>query len=426
MTAPVKYVGQPTGPMQFIAELGCETGTFVEAPGGKKPALGYHVPVSMRGDYRPEELANYDPQKTYRTDVFGKVLCYGTTKAGEKCSRRAVNRYPRCDIHGGRLHPLDKIVSDSQEGTNSQETQALSRYRQFLAGQLTVDDLDDEELACCGFRAANGSIFKPRNVPREVAQAFQRAIYERAQTELRSFTVEAAQTMGEIMKNKNVEPDIRLKAALSIIERNLGKTPQVIAVAEAKAYEEVFDGILSVSRDESRAARGIESSSLAIESANNTIDVEVVESEPLGTTEQSDANNVSEKGNDIQPPFGSESSELSTDTTGIAQSNVGVDDIRSDARLFERNPAILAQSIEVKPFEYDLSDKSEDIKKETRKRYARRAFENTPDVPFTLIKTPLTNGHTHIQIDPASIPKPKKQSKSKAAQRKSYTLSDFS
>lgn len=426
MTAPVKYVGTPTGPMQFIAELGCETSTFVEKPGGKKPALQYHVPMSMRGDYRPEELANYDPQKTYRTDAFGKVLCYGLTKAGEKCSRRAVNRFPRCDIHGGRLHPLDKIVSNSQEGTNPQETQALSRYKQFLAGQLTVDDLEDEELATCGFRAANGSIFKPRNVPREVAQAFQRAIYERAQTELRSLTVEAAQTMGEIMKNKNVEPDIRLKAALSIIERNLGKTPQVIAVSDAKAYEEVFDGILSVSRAESRAARGLESSSLAIESANNTIDAEVVESESLGTTEQQDANPLSDKGFDVQPPFGSESSQMSTDTTGIATSNASVDDIRSDARLFERNPAILAQSIEVKPFEYDLSDKSDDIKKETRKRYARRAFENTPDVPFALIKTPLTNGHTHVQIDPASIPKPKKQSKTQVAQRKSYTLSDFS
>jgi hypothetical protein len=426
MSAPVKYVGQPTGPSRFVPELGCETATFVEAPGGKKPALAYHIPVSMRGDYRPQELANYDPQKPYRTDVLGKALCESITKSGDICSRRAINRCPHCDVHGGRIHPLDKIIQDTQEATNSQETQSLSRYRQFLAGQLTVDDLDDEELACCGFRAANGSIFKPRNVPREVAQAFQRAIYERAQSELRSLTVEAAQTMGEIMKNKNVEPDIRLKAALSIIERNLGKTPQVIAVTEAKAYEEVFDGILSVSRSESRAARGLESSSLAIESENNTIDAEVVESESLGTQEQQDANPLSDNGFDVQPSSGAESSTQSLDATGNEQSNAGFSDIGSDARLFERNPAILAQSIEVKPFEYDLSDKTDDIKKETRKRYARRALENIPDVPFSLIRTPLTNGHTHIQIDPSTLPKPKKESKSKVAQRKSYTLSDFS
>ena len=426
MSAPVKFVGKPTGPMRFIPELGCETATFVEPPGGKKPALNYHVPLNMRGDYRPDDLANYDPQKAYRTDVLGKVLCYAYSKTGDRCNKRAVNRFPRCDVHGGRLHPLDKIVSDTQEGANSQEQQSLSRYRQFLAGQLTVDDLDDEELACCGFRAANGSIFKPRNVPREIAQAFQRAIYERAQAELRSLTVEAAQTMGEIMKNKTIEPDIRLKAALSIIERNLGKTPQVIAVTEAKAYEEVFDGILSVSRSESRAARGIESSSAAIESASNTIDVEVVESESLGTEEQSDANSVPEESNDIQSPFGVESSANSVVAHGITQSNASLDTIGSDARLFERNPAILAQTIEVKPFEYDLSDKSEDIKKATRKRYAAKAFADKPDVPFVLIKTPLNNGRTHVVIDSSKLPKPKTPSKSKVAQRKSYTLSDFS
>ena len=278
----------------------------------------------MRGDYRPQDLANFDPQKNYRTDVLGKVLCYAFNQSGERCSKRAVNRYPRCDIHGGRLHPLDKLVRDEEKAANEAEGQALSRYRQFLAGQLSVDDLEDEELATCGFRAANGSIFKPKNVPREMAQAFTRAIYERAQAELRSLTVEAAQTMGEIMKNKNVEPDIRLKAALSIVERNLGKTPQVYAITDAKAYEEVFDGILHVSRDESRRARGVESSSPAIESRDSIIDAEVVESGPLGTEEQPDAKDVPTKDVGVQSITGSEN-------IGTADGPVPADNERSSA-----------------------------------------------------------------------------------------------
>lgn len=432
MNTPVKYVGLPTGPNKFVPEFGCEVSTFVEKPGGKVPALSYHVPLELRGDYRPQDLANYDPQKSYRTDPFGKVLCYAKTKAGSTCSKRAVNRYPRCDVHGGRLHPLDKIIQDPPEASNYEEPQELSRYRQFLAGQITIDDLDDEELACCGFRTARGSIFKPRNVPRELAQAFQRAIYDRAQQELRSLTVEAAQTMGEIMKNKNVEPDIRLKAALSIIERNLGKTPQVIAVAEAKAYEEVFDGILSISRDESRAIRGLESSSAAIESANNTIDAEVVESESLGTERVEDENPVQGKDFGIQPTNGSShvGQGHSSDVSGNTNSNGPIDQRDNEkglnSRLFERNQAILAKSIEIKPFEYDLSDHSEDIKKETRKRYARRSLENKPDISFKLIQTPLNNGRTHVKIDSSKLPKPKKPSKSAVAQRKSYTLNDFS
>lgn len=433
MSAPVKYVGLPTGPMKFIPEFGCEVPTFVEKPGGKSEALMYHVPPMMRGDYRPQELANYNPDREYRVDFNGKVLCNKQTQAKKDCTKRAANRSPACELHGGRLHPLDKIVRDKEEEANSNAAQGLTRYRLFLAGQLTVDDLDDEELASCGFRMPNGGIFKPRNVPRELAQGFQRAIYDRAQRELRSLTVEAAQTMGEIMKNKNVEPDIRLKAALSIIERNLGKTPQIIAVAETKAYEEVFDGILSSSRDESRAARGIESSSLAIESANNTIDAEVVESEPLGTKRVDDGNTVSEKDFGVQQTTGAGSDSSTGSSSNVAIGNDQgngsnyEDNIESGSsrRGFERNMAILAQGIVVKPFEYDLSDHSDDIKKETKKRYARRAYENKPDVPFQFIVTPLNNGHSHVIVDSTKLPKTKTESKSKAAQRKSYTLSDF-
>lgn len=410
MNSPVQFVGMATGPAKFVPEFGCEVNTFTQEPGGKKPALTYHVPLHMRGDYRPEELANFNPQKTYRTDPLGKMLCYGQTKAGERCNRRAVNRYPRCDIHGGRLHPLDKIIPDRQEATNPQEAQSLSRYKQFLAGQITVDDLDDEELAVCGFRAANGSIFKPRNVPREMAQAFQRAIYERAQTELRSLTVEAAQTMGEIMKNKNVEPDIRLKAALSIIERNLGKTPQVIAVTDAKAYEEVFETILPISREESRKARGIESSTPAIESnESNTIDVEVIEDDP----------------DDDEPDEQEEEQREAAELSNLDSIDTR-DENGMDARLFARNPAILAPTIEIKSFEYDLSNHDDDIKKETKKRYAKRAQENTPDVPLVLIKTQLDDWRIHVSIDTTKLSKPKKPTKAQVAQRKSYTLNDFS
>ena len=36
MSAPVKFVGQPTGKPRFVPEFGCEVGTFVEESGGKR------------------------------------------------------------------------------------------------------------------------------------------------------------------------------------------------------------------------------------------------------------------------------------------------------------------------------------------------------------------------------------------------------
>jgi hypothetical protein len=431
MNAPVKYVGVPDGPKIFVPELGCEVTTFKEPAGGKRDSLKWHIPLEMRGDYRPQDLANYDPNKNYRTDVLGKVLCYAFNQSGERCSKRAVNRYPRCDIHSGRLHPLDKLVRDDEKAESNAQAESLSRYRQFMAGQLTVDDLEDEELATCGFRSKNGAIFKPKTVPRELAQAFTRAIYERAQSELRSLTVEAAQTMGEIMKNKSVEPDIRLKAALSIIERNLGKTPQVLAITDAKAYEEVFDGILPVTREQSRAAR------------EGTIDAEIIDIEQPVFPEGNAATHEEDENRSGTTEFGStvtspqvEHSGLDTEsgkedrmgdsrTIGSSESiRPVIDETPKDARLFERNEAILAQTLEIKHREYDLTDHTAEIKKATKTRYAKRAAPD--DIPITITQTAIENGLMHVDMD---IPQPKKNtqpSKSKVAQRKSYTLGDFS
>lgn len=51
---------------------------------------------------------------------------------------------------------------------------------------------------------------------------------------------------------------VALKAVDSALDRTLGKPVQAIAVgaAEPKPYEEIFEGISTVSREESRAARG--------------------------------------------------------------------------------------------------------------------------------------------------------------------------
>lgn len=353
----IRYVGLADGPMTFIPELGCEVPTFKQEPGGKKLALNYHIPPSMRGDFRPTDLANYDPNKEYRTDVTGRVLCYAVNKSGLKCSKRAQNRTPRCIVHGGRLHPLDKIVQDKEETT---ESQGLSRYRQFVAGQITANDLDDEELAACGFRGVDGRIFKPRNVPRELAQAFTRAIYERAQQELRSNTVKAAQVMAGIMVDESVDASIRLKAAESIIERNLGKTPQVVAITGQAAYEEIFSEITGGPRDESRRVREIESAQ------SDIIEADVI----YDSTDDSVDESTTASPN-LEP----------------AQHNsvIGEQDFR-DSRLFQRNEAILAQTVEIKPFEFDL-----------------RAEE--PGSPLVREKTITKDGRIRIRhVDPNDLP----------------------
>ncbi|AVD99743.1 terminase small subunit [Mycobacterium phage Cuke] len=421
MSAPVKFVGVPDGPARFIAELGCEVGTFVSH---SEKELDYHVPLEFRGDYRPRELANYDPQKDYRTNAFGKCLCGAKTKQDLLCERKAVNRCGLCQLHGGQLNRLDRIATDKETASNAAESQGLSRYRQFQNGTLTVDDLDDDELAQCGFKASNGVIYRPKNVPRELANAFQKAIFERANSELRGMVVDAARTVGEIMKNKTNEPDIRLKAALSLIERGLGKTPNVVAITQDKPFEVVFDAILHTSSNEPGSAQTVQNSPLPIESAIDAESFEIEQSVSLGDTGQSAPNPLQESNSRDSDSIANGDNGTGFETLIDELSNDGV----RNSRLHERNPAILAQTIEIKPFEYDLSDQREAIDKAIKKRYASRALGidlTTESVPLVRVETTDENGITWIRhVDPNKL-KTKVPNQSQAKKRKSFTLNDF-
>lgn len=393
------------GPTVFVPGLGCSVPTFTTKHEGRFKPLAYHVPPVMRGQYRPHELANYEETQQYRTDDLGYALCSGKTQAEVDCLLKATNRSGYCDKHGGELHSDDKFIKTDQ--SNIGETQALSRYKQYLAGIITVDDLDDEELASCGFRARNGRLYKPKSVPRDLAQAFTKAIYERAQVQLRALTVDAVSTVGEIMKNKTNEPDIRLKAALSVIERNMGKPTQVVSITADKPFEEVFADVFTGTREESRRRRA------------EYIDAEEVPLDDERSNSVETDNGQPQEYTSMPGPI--EQSSSIDDSKLLA--NVGEPIPQGDPSMFRRNEAILAQTVEIKPFNYDLSDKSAEIKKATQKRNAARVLGidlNKPNIPYIREENQLDDGTWLIKyIDPTV------ESKDKSDRRKTYTMSDF-
>lgn len=236
----IRFVGSPDGPSKFVAEIGLNVGTFVEPPGGTKPALNYHVPLNIRGVYRPGECANFDPDGAYRVDKLGFAMCTQYTAAEELCKRKATNRSWLCVTHGGRLHPLDRLQVDTDEP----ETEVpLSRYQMYLAGQITVEDLDDEEIMAFGFRKADGKIFKPKNIPREMVTAFTRSIFDRSLDKLKSSALQAANTLASIMVDSSVDASVRRLAAESILDRTVGKAPLLVSINANAPWEQVFEAI---------------------------------------------------------------------------------------------------------------------------------------------------------------------------------------
>lgn len=380
-----QLVSAPDGPVKKVPGIGQLVATFSADPGGKTPALNYHVPLECRGPFRPKDLANYDPKIKYRTDEYGYVLCYSRTARQSKCNRRAVNRANKCDVHGGRLHPLDKVKK--REAYEDSSIESLDRYQQFIAGQISAEDLDDEELATASFRGPNGKLYRPRNLPRSVVEEFHKAIYSRAEDGLRAGVVIGANTIVEIASNRAVEPADRIKASQILLDRGLGKAPDRVQIGlEPKGFEQILDKIANVTRDESRERRGI-------------IDAEVVEDS-------------------------AESPRLELEP-GIEKTNGGIE------RAFSRHEAVMAQELKpIKPFEYDLSDQTNAINRARNKRYAANklgvAVEDLGKQRFQFVFLPVGDGTARVKIiDPEEDIKAPQSVLKKEKQKRKFDNSPF-
>lgn len=277
----IELVGIPDGPVKFVEELGEDVPTFRKEPPRRK-CLMHHVPLHKRGTFRPDQLANYDPTREYRTDPMGYLLCYAkvkdqTTGEERRCKRKAENRFPRCASHGGGLHPWDKVAEKPSQPLTEEQFQAMSRYQQYKAGFITIDDLTDEELALQGFRAKNGKIYQPKKLDRELALAFNRALFDRASQELRNGTVKAATTLVKMVEDPNLDAALRLKAATEILDRNLGKAANVVTVTHQAPWEEMFEAIQGGKRRDARIQRG---DPPGVDPRDVPMDVEVVDETP--------------------------------------------------------------------------------------------------------------------------------------------------
>lgn len=112
----------------------------------------------------------------------------------------------------------------------------------LLDGRLDIAELDEEELARGYPRASDGSFRNPPVViPRAIHARMMRELFDRANRKLRENLGEAAATMVSIINNPEIDPKIRLDASKWLIERTMGKTPDIQVNVDEKRYEKMFD-----------------------------------------------------------------------------------------------------------------------------------------------------------------------------------------
>lgn len=130
---------------------------------------------------------------------------------------------------------------------NDRYVRVTGRYAEFLSGKITVEDLDDDELAQGRLKASDGTFRgrPPTVIPSEMVQAMRREWLSRAQNKLAEALM--SKGIGTLVELASESPDdaVRLRAAQAIIERTMGKVPDKIEVAAEDPVETLFRKILN-------------------------------------------------------------------------------------------------------------------------------------------------------------------------------------
>lgn len=128
------------------------------------------------------------------------------------------------------------------------EQRVQGRMAQFMHGEITVEDLDDEELLQGRVRDREG-MFRgrpPKLIPREFHEAITRELLSRGERIIREHYLKAIDTFVKIAADPNVEPKDRLKAAQYVWERMAGKLPDKVEVkAKVEPWQEDISAIIT-------------------------------------------------------------------------------------------------------------------------------------------------------------------------------------
>lgn len=125
------------------------------------------------------------------------------------------------------------------------------RYAQLLLpvdhpDHLSVDDLDIDELSKGKLKDKNGKFTgrPPKFLPRQIVDAMRKEHYKRVNAVLEESLSDMVKTMRAIAMSKNEDGATRLKAAIYVYERFMGKTPDRLEIAPGAKVDDIVEEIL--------------------------------------------------------------------------------------------------------------------------------------------------------------------------------------
>lgn len=131
-------------------------------------------------------------------------------------------------------------------GAGYSKVKHSGRYQQLIDGDITVEDLDTEELAKGRLKDKDGKFRgrPPKFLPRQLVDAMRTEHHRRINAALEESLSDTVRTMRAIMKDPEADSATRLRAAIYVYERFMGKTPDRVEVNRGDKVQDVVDKIL--------------------------------------------------------------------------------------------------------------------------------------------------------------------------------------
>lgn len=136
---------------------------------------------------------------------------------------------------------------------------AKLRTVKLIAGELKVRDLDLEELEKGRCHDGNGSFQgKPPSLPSRTLEQMHAEYIRRVARRLTFSGNKAATRLLEMMDDPEMEGSVQYRAVMAVLERSLGKVPDVVHVAAENEWDRLQQGVFEFDRSELSVTGGID------------------------------------------------------------------------------------------------------------------------------------------------------------------------
>lgn len=161
---------------------------------------------------------------------------------------RAVARRARARKYEAKVMVAQQVMEGHVSHRQETEMDVYDEDRAVAEGILNLDDWDDEELIRGYRRNRNGKFgAPPRYIPREIEQEMFRRIVHRGERKFRKAYLASIEGLIQLAHSASSEK-VRLEAQKELMNRTVGKIPDVVIAGTAKPWEELLvDTIVPIS-----------------------------------------------------------------------------------------------------------------------------------------------------------------------------------